>query len=408
MLLSTRRALCLLLPLTLCLAVVGAAEDAPVPEPTEFAFVFSPGYGTIDHFPSDPAVFENFLVNMKRTGFNTIHCVYRDWRLPLCRKHGVKMMIDVLAWKEGAETGIRRPHQRATVEAICKKVRGDEGVWGYNLWNEKLDYFGRPDGKDLDAYLAMIREWDPTHPVWVGTYRNYYINLLKGNPGVFGYYDYHWQRGMNWHFADLEWYRGFANQRGAHIGRWIMGSDYNRNSFTLNTSIAYGLKVVIWFIGAPFDARGNVDEKHRFHHLVRIGEETHNMYPELMKLGRPAAVYSTATSRAPDNRDKDPGIPAHTKPFPDDHWLRVKQGEAVAGFFAYPDGGDAVYFANHNAFAWQGMVIALAKQKDERAQAWQFDRKVGGWAPFEPGDLFSFPISPGGGELFRFVRGGAE
>ena len=70
-------------------------------------------------------------------------------------------------------------------------------------------------------------------------------------------------------------------------------------------------------------------------------------------------------------------------------------------FSAYIGGGVPAYFANHNAFAWQGMVVAL---KQKGVKAWQFDRKAAAWASFEPGQLFSFPLGPGDGELFRFER----
>lgn len=373
--------------------------DQP-PKLSEFAFVFSPGYGTIDHWPKDPAKFEDVVGKLKGAGFNTIHCVYHDWRVPICRKHGVKMMIDVLAWKDDAKTDIRRnAEQRANVKAICEKVRGESAVWGYNLWNERLDFFGRPDGRDLNTYLAMLQEWDPTHPVWVGTYRNYHPQAIAGNPGVFAYYDYHWRRGMHWHFALLDWYQPLLKQRNGYLGRWIMVHDYNRNMYTLNTSIAYGLKVVIWFIGGPWNARtGEWNEKY---HLVRVGRHMQGVFPELAKIGRPVAVYSTPTARTPDNKDKKPGVDKPLKAFPTDHWLQVKQGEAVVGFFAHQDGGDAVYFANHNAFAWQGVVVEL---KQKGMKAWQFDRRVGKWASFETGELFSFPLAPGDGELFRFER----
>ena len=126
------------------LATLRAADEkhAP-PAPKEFAFVLSDGYGEADHYSNDPKIFENLLVNMRKSGFNTIHCIYRDWRLDLCKKHDVKMMIDVLAWKEGAEVDIRRPEQRAGVKKICEAVRGKDAVWGYNLWNETLSYFGK-------------------------------------------------------------------------------------------------------------------------------------------------------------------------------------------------------------------------------------------------------------------------
>ncbi len=141
--------------LLLSAATTMGQDQATAPKPAapkEFAFVLSNGYGEGDHFSNDPKGFENLLITMRKSGCNTIHCVYRDWRVDLCRKHGVKMMIDVLAWKEGGGTDIRKPEQRETVKKICMKVRGDDAVWGYNLWNEALPHFGNPDGKDIDAY----------------------------------------------------------------------------------------------------------------------------------------------------------------------------------------------------------------------------------------------------------------
>lgn len=377
-------------------------QPAPAAEPEEFAFVLSPGYGTVDHFSSDPKVFENLLANMAKAGFNTIHCVYRDWRLPLCRKHGVKMMVDVLAWKEGVEADIRRPAQRPRVEAMCRALRGAKAVWGYNLWNEKLSYFGYPDKKSIDEYTAMLKAWDPTHPVWVGTYRVSYANAMKQRPGIHAYYDYHWQRGFLWHFADLQWYRGYTRQTGGHIGRWILGSDYNRNSYTLNTSIAFGLKVCIWFIGGPFDKDGNIDPKHRFAHLVRIGQEHKALYTDLMKIGRPVAVYSTPTTRSELNKAKEKGQPWRLPAFPADWWLQVTGGEAVVGFFRYADGTDAVYVANHNAFAPQSMELKLGPDAGPNATVELLDRKTGRWRPLpRRGATVSFPLEAAGGELLR-------
>lgn len=384
-------------------AVSPASQPAAPAAPKEFAFTLSPGYGTKDHFSNVPAEFENLLVNMKKSGFNTIHCVYRDWRAELCRKHGVRMMIDVLAWGEGAGTDIRRPEQRPQVRAICEKVRGDDAVWGYNLWNETMSYFGRPDGKGIDDYIAMLKRWDPTHPVWVGTYRVSGANGPRQRPGVHGYYDYAWQRGFLWHYADLQWFQGYVPSQDGCIGRWVQGSNYNGDSFTLNTSLAFGLKVVIWFIGGPFDKQGNVDEKHRFRHLIRIGQEMQTLYPELGKIGRPGAVYSTPTTKTHDNKDKNRDVPWRLKPFPEDFWFRVAQGEAVAGFFAYPTGEDAVFVANHNAYAPQRMTVEIAESaRGERTAVELFDRSAGQWKRLDLKDgRCSFDLREAGGELLR-------
>ena len=93
--------------------------------------------------------------------------------------------------------------------------------------------------------------------------------------------------GFNHHFADLQWYFKYVPTQDGCIGRWEQGSNYNWNSYSLNTSIGFGTKVTIWFIGGPFDKEGNIDPKHRFHHLVKVGQETQKLYPELGKIGRP-------------------------------------------------------------------------------------------------------------------------
>lgn len=378
------------------------AQDKGTVAPKEFAFVLSNGYGEGDHFSNDPKTFENLLINMRKSGFNAIHCIYRDWRVELCRKHNVKMMIDVLAWKEGGGTDIRKPDQREVVKKICQKVGGDDAVWGYNLWNEKLQDFGNPDGMNIDAYITMLKEWDPTHPVWMGTRTVSYANSPKSKPGIHGYYDYAWQRGFLWHFADLQWYFKYVPSQNGYIGRWDQGSNYNWNSYSLNTSIAFGNKVVIWFIGGPFDKEGNVDPKHRFHHLVKVGQETQKLYPEFGKLGRPTDVFSTPTTKTHDNKergkdkDADGGVPWRLSPFPKDYWFTIHAGEALVGFFRYPSGDDAVYVANHNAFVKQDMVVG-AKGRVEI-----FDRQTGQWRVLLADNYRSaFELRPGGGELLR-------
>ena len=349
--------------------------------PTEFAFTLSNRYGEADDFPTDPAVFENLLVNMKKAGFNTIYCVYRDWRVEQCRKHGIKMMVDVLAWKPGAETDIRRnEQQRARVKQICEKCRGDNAIWGYNIWNEKLAWFGYPDGKSIDDYIRMLKKWDPTHPVWMGAYQNAYANAPKSKPGVHAYYDYAWQRHFVWHFADLNWYYHYVSSQHGVMGKWMEGSNYNQNSHELNTSIAFGLKAMIWFIGGPFDAKtGNIDPKHRFYHLVKIGQEMQLLYPEIAKIGRPYEVLSTPTTKWHDGKSKEKDIPFKLKPFPADFWFQVRGGEAVIGFFKYPDGSDAVYIANHNAFGPQEMAFTVAAPAAKGLKVELFDREKGGW-----------------------------
>lgn len=389
--------------LTALLLAAGSFADPaspPPPRPRTFAYVLSNGYGESARFSEDPAVFENLLVNMTNAGFNGLQCVYRDWRADLCRKHGVQMMVDVLAWHADAQTDIRRnDEQRARVRAICEQSRGDDAIWGYNLWNERMDYFGKPGGHDLSHYVRLLREWDPTHPIWVGTYRNYYADRLTERPGVHAYYDYAWQRGFHWHFADLTWFLRQARKQDGVIGQWEMGSDYHRNAYKLHTSIAFGLKVMMWFIGGPFDDAGNIDPKHRFFHLVRLGRETQPLYGELGALGLPDAVYATPTTRTHLDQEKPLDVPWNLTPFPSNHWLQVTGGEAVCGFFTATNGAEEIFVANLNAFAAQSMRLVL---REPGAGLEIFDRTSRAWRPLpaETG-VIAFPLPAAGGELLR-------
>ena len=271
--------------------------------PKEFAFVFSLPYGQADEFPRDPKEFERMLVLLKSAGYNTVHCTYTDWRHELFKKHKMKMMIDVLAWKPPVEADIRRNDaQRAKVKAYCEKARDSDAIWGYNLWNERLDWCG--DFKKLDLHLRMLRTWDPTHPVWVGTYTYYFAESYPTNPGVHGYYDYHWQRGHHWHFHMLSYYRTLAAKRHGTMGRWMGLDGANRSMYTLNTSIAYGLRTGLWFIGGPYAAREKDVSKrwHEDYFINRVGRHMQPTYKLIGETGSAVAVYSTPTRRSHDNK----------------------------------------------------------------------------------------------------------
>ena len=220
---KTRRRTCLplfrlfalLLPFTAAAVSLAVEQDpysqprtVPPALPKEFAFTFSLPYGAGDEFPREPEEFDRMLGLLKAAGFNTVHCPYAESRVEPFKKHGMKMMVDVLAWKPPVEADVRREAQRGKVRQMCEKVRGNAAIWGYNLWNERLDWAGT--GEDLDLWLRMLRTWDPSHPVWVGTYRDLYCDSYKTNPGVVAWYDYHWVRGFDWNFTMLDSYRKIA------------------------------------------------------------------------------------------------------------------------------------------------------------------------------------------------------
>jgi len=390
--------------------VDGTAEGVPdvikgpPPLPKDFAFTFSMPYGLGDEFPREPEEFDRMLRLLKSAGYNTVHCPYEEWRVPLFKKHGMKMMIDVLAWKPPIEADIRRPRQRHKVKAMCLKIKGSDAVWGYNLWNERLDWCG--NFKHLDGWVRMLRTWDGTHPIWVGTYRYLYCEHFPTHQGVCAWYDYHWARGFGWNLSMLKFYRKIAAKRRSVMGKWLLVHDYNRNLYTLNTSIAHGVKIVLWFISGPYLPREKDKSKrwHEDHHLVRIGRHMQPLYKLIGEMGLPYAVYSTPTRRDASNRDKKPGMPASTTAFPKDFWLTVKQGEVICGLFKLADKSDVVYMTNNNAYGWQGVVLDIEQEKDFQRVAYEFDRKTAQWKKLGILAELNLAVAPADARVLRFER----
>jgi hypothetical protein len=382
------------------------AKAAPAALPKEFAFVFSLPYGIGDEFPREPEEFDRMLGLLKGAGFNTVHCPPADWRPALFKKHGMKMMVDVLAWDSPVKADIRRnEEQRARLKKFVVANRDSDAIWGYNLWNERLDWVG--DFKQFDLLLRMLRTWDPNHPVWVGTYTYYHAEGYPSNPGVHGYYDYHWARGHHWHFNMLNYYRELVAKRQGTMGRWMGLDGYNRSLFTLNTSIAYGLKTGMWFIGGPYASR-EPDKSKRWnddYFLNRIGRHMHPTYKLIGEMGNPKDVFSTATKRSAANQKKELAIPDKTIAFPEDHWLQIRQGEVVCGFFKLPDKSDVVWVANHNAYGWQGVVMEVRQNKDKPLVVSEFNREKRDWEPLGARGLVNFAIPPADARVFRFEPG---
>ena len=128
----------------------------------------------------------------------------------------------------------------------------------------------------------------------------------------------------------------------------------------------------------------------------------HPLWPEIGKIGRPIAVYSTPTTKTADNKDKEKGLPAGDA-IPEDFWLQVKSGEALLGHFRYEGQSDALYVANHNAVVGQKMAIEFqASGTGQPLKVELFDRKTGQFVELKlSGRTITFDLAPSGGELLR-------
>lgn len=104
-------------------------------------------------------------------------------------------------------------------------------------------------------------------------------------------------------------------------------------------------------------------------------------------------------TRTLNDKPRDqPGMPPglENNAFPVDAWLQPVSGEFVLGLFA-----GAVFVANHNAYAEQGVQLKLKRLTTVRL----FDRQTEKWRelPIKDG-VVAFKLAGGGGELLRFER----
>jgi len=372
------------------------------PKPTEFATVFSFGYGG-DQMPKDDAKFEELLKRIKEGGFNVIHTSYTDKRLELCKQHGVKLMVDFL--------DIDNHHVYKSADkakAVAEKLRGNPAVWGYNIWNDHTR--GREAGRERD--INTVRTWDPTHPAYSGGCAND-NNRLFTNADVMGYYDFHWERGIQLHFPHLLQYLDGARKHDSYVYTWLSwrpykySDHYHRSLWSANTCIACGYKGIMWFLGSGFMDTNTLQWKQGKTHILEVHKEIVPLRQQIMKIGLPVAVYSTKITKSNENKPLPEGKAEMMPPgleknsFPADFWIRPTSGEFVMGVFRDDQQREAIFVANHNSQAPQKVTLKLGKP----VKASQFDRKGGKWQdlPVNSGTL-TFDLGKAAGELLRFEK----
>lgn len=367
------------------------------PKPKRFAIVFSFGYAG-DLMPKDDAKFAQLLSEIKKTGFNTIHCTYTEARVELCKKHDLQMMVDLLA----DEHHVYKSPEKA--KAVCEKLKGNDAVWGYNIWNDPIRKTSAGRMRDIDN----VRQWDPTHPAFCGTYRTDGMRSIT-NPDAFGYYDFHWKRGLDQHLPHLLTYLGWAKERNAWFYSWL-GVDagmpgkgnFNRVLWSANTSIAFGQKGIMWFLAADMMDRNTLAWTETGKDVAKANREIEPLEKVLCEIGMPSAVYATKATKSPNNQPlpeaKAPaGMEKHL--FPSDYWLQPQRGELIAGIYEESGKAPVVFVANHNAYEEQ--IVSLQCGKFSKAS--RFDRQGSQWAPIAVSkQSIEFRLAPAAAELLRF------
>jgi hypothetical protein len=368
--------------------------------PTEFYSIFNFGYGG-DDFPKDAALFEKIVKKVAEEGkFNAILCAHSDEREAICKKHGMKMMVDLLSHQYHV---YKSPEQ---AEALLKKLQGNEVIMGYHLWSDRFG--GTGEGRVRD--IQNVSTWDPTHPTYSATYKTHGIEYLA-QADIFGWYDFHWKRsGWNRHFNALKVALPLAQQHNS-IYYSLLSTDsgkagagnYNRSLWSANQGIAFGMKGCLWFIGMRQMNKENAEWTAFGKDINKVNAQIMPLKHEIMRIGNPSAVYATPITKDANNRDvaNGPTILEELKgnEFPEDFWIQPEAGEFTMGVFKDDLGRNAVYVANFNAYLGQNIKLKLSKP----VQARMFKRTEEKWVdlPIVNG-VVSFETGPGEGELLRF------
>jgi serine/threonine protein kinase len=377
------------------------ADRLRAPKPTEFASIFALDR---NHLPEDDDTFDRIVQKLKAANFNVIYCAYSDARLNVCKKHDIKLMVDLLE----PEHHVSKSPDAAKM--LCNKLRGEPAVWGYNIWNDPIGNTATLRRRDI----ANVREWDPTHPMFCGTERTADMEDIT-NADAIGFYDYHWKQDRDKHFTHLVRFASWANERDALVMRWVGAEtgtpgagNMKRARYTHSTSIACGVKGVMWFIG-------NRQINLKTLELTQLGKDAAEvnrcvvpLRTEIMKIGNPIAIYSTEITRTANNEALPDGKKSMMPPgleqnsFPSYFWVEPTSGEFVCGVFkdrsdeASPD---RLVIANHNAFLPQDVVLTLTTPH----KVWIFSRTSAKWEPLKVQDgTVGFRLAAGGGELLKF------
>ncbi len=377
------------------------ASGTTARRPEQFMLLFNFGYGGDDLFPKDKATYEKLIQEVKAGNFTAIMGTYADWKVEICRKHGLKFVVNLLT---GDHHVYKSPE---TARKLCESLRGHDAIWGYHLFSDTNSKTAA--GRDRD--IKNVHQWDPTHPTFVGFYKTSGMSRLT-EPDVLGYYDFHWKRGPHVHFPHLLAYAKLARQREAVFYRWLRVTsglpekgNFNRNLYTANTSIACGLKGVFWFIGQEMMNRKTWEFNGYGRDIIKVNTELKHLGPEIVKLGNPVAIYSTPTTKSLKDREKgknDPPVPKPLQAIPADCWVQVDAGEAVLGLFQDDRKRDAVFVANHNTYAPQQMKLRFTPAP---RTVEMLDRKQGTWRKLElAAGAVSFPLAEAAGELLRVDR----
>lgn len=400
-------ALLSLIGIAIVVSPEGRAEEAGLRKLDTYLAIFINGYGN-DPLPKEPVQFEKLLEVISGEGhFNAILCTYSPEREKLCKKHGLRMVVDLLD----------TPHvykDPVGCEKLLESLRGNPTIAAYHLWSDRFGSQGEGRARDIDN----VQKWDPSHPTFAGTYKSDGMQYLAKSD-IISFYDFHWKRGPHKNFQNLINGWKTAQAHDSRLGRYCSSDpgrpgigNYNRMLSTQTTSIACGLRASMWHIGSRIMDMNSFTLNQYGKDLAKVNEWLKPMCSEIAKLGLPSAIYSTRWTRdlkndaveSPDGMGiMPPGLENHA--FPPDYWIQPTAGEFVMGISKYADTKhEAAFFANHNAYVEQDVALKVNRGGKVRI----FDRQTGSYqdAAVKNG-IVTFKLEPAGAAILLFEGRGS-
>lgn len=369
--------------------------------PNVYLTTFMNGYAG-DTLPKEPERFEQLLVTIRDEGnFSAILCQYSEEREALCRKHGIRMVVDLLAF----------PHiYRNPLECkeLLGKLQGNPTVAAFHLWSDRVG--GQGAGRTRD--INNCHRWDPTHATLCGTYSGRDFECLAKSDFVSNY-NFSWKRGPHKNFRDLLGAWKVAKTHDTRLGRYLTTDaglpgkgNPNRLLYIQNTSIAFGLRACLWHIGSRIMDMKSLQFNQYGKDVSAVNAWTKPMWREIPKLGLPEAIYSTPWTIDWNHREVERAEgqvvypPCLDKyPFPESSWIQPVNGEFVMSMGKYEGTADYAYLANHDAYAEQQVVLKLTKA----VRPTIFNRQTQKYENLAATDgTIAIKLDPGGGALLLF------
>lgn len=396
-------------PVALACAAL-AADPPPVNKqmqaqrrPKSYLAIFINGYGG-DPMPKDPVQFEKLLIAVTKQGrFNAVLCKYTTQREALCKKHNVRMVVDLLA------DGLHVYKNPKECEQLLGKLRGNPTIVAYHLWADRFGSQGAGRARDINN----VHKWDPTHATYIGTYQYHGLGHLAKSDFI-SYYDFSWKRGRHRNFRNLLAAWKVAKVHDNRLGRYCTTDaglpgkgNPNRLLYIQTTSIACGLRAAMWHIGSRIMNMTTFQLNQYGKDLARVNAWIEPMRQEIARIGLPTGIYSTPWTTdwnhrpVPQKEGQSVMPPAlENNRFGKDFWIQPVGGEFIMGISKY-DGTDkdVAFIANHDAYGEQDVKLRLTKPLKPRI----FNRKTGKYEALPTADgTIHFQLEPAGGAIVLF------